>query len=69
MYYECRRDTLWWDVIEVIITHSKEVATDRGNIIGLRRVGHRTILSKTNALRGEDIEFRLNGRSNQGGSK
>ena len=66
MYYECHRDKLWWNVIEVIITHSKEVATDRGDIIGLRRVGHCTILSKTNALRGEDIEFGLNGRISQG---
>jgi hypothetical protein len=52
-------DILWWDVIEVVIAHPKEIPTDRRNVVGLRKVGHGTILSKTNTLRGEDIEFRL----------
>jgi hypothetical protein len=46
-------------VIEVIISHSKEVPTGGRNVVWLGRVGQRTILGKTNTLRGEDIEFRL----------
>lgn len=67
--YESDWDTLWWDVIQIIITHSPEVPTDRRNVVRLRRVGQRTILVKTNALRSEGIEFRLNGRISWIGGK
>lgn len=56
---------LCWDVIKVVIPHSPEVTTDRRNIVGLRRVCHRTILIKTNALLGKGIEFGLNERMRQ----
>lgn len=67
--YESDWDTLWWDVIQIIITHSPEVPTDRRNVVRLRRVGQGTILVKTNALRSEGIEFRLNGRISWIGGK
>jgi hypothetical protein len=57
----CHCDTLWWNIEKVIISHSKEVSTDGRSVVGLRRVGHRAILMKANALRSEGIEDRLNG--------
>jgi hypothetical protein len=58
-------DILRWDVIEVIITHSKEVPTDGRSIVGLRGVSHGTILIQTNTLCGEGIEFRLSETNGQ----
>src|SRR5260370_587138 len=57
----CHCDTLWWDDVKAIICHSEEVTTDGRNVVGLGRVGQRAILIKTNTLRSEGIEDRLNG--------
>jgi hypothetical protein len=65
--YRC--NTLWWDVVKVVISHSKEITTDGRSIVGLRRVGHRAILNKTNALGSEGVEDRLNeGHSQEEGT-
>ena len=58
-------DTLCWDVVQVVISHSPEVTTDGRNVVGLGRVGYGEVLIKTNALRSKFIEGRLNGRRNQ----
>ena len=62
---QCRCDRLCWDVVQIVVCHSPEVTTDGRNIVGLGRVGHSVILIKTNALRRELIEGRLNGGHNQ----
>ena len=67
VHYECHSDTLWWDVVEVIISHSPKVTPDGRSVVGLGRMGQRAILIKTNTLRSEGIEDRLNRRSGQDG--
>jgi hypothetical protein len=52
--------------VKVIVTHSSEVSTDHRNGIGLSQ---HAILSKMNALRGEEIEFGLNEKTSQVESK
>ena len=46
-------DSLWWDVIEVIIGKTPKVTTDYGHVVGLRGMGHGIILIEKNALTGE----------------
>jgi hypothetical protein len=55
-----------WNPVKVIVTQTSEVSTDHRNGIELSQ---RTILSKVDALRNEEIEFGLNEKTSQVESK
>ena len=55
-----------WNPVKVIVTQTSEVSTDHRNGIELSQ---RTILSKVDALRSEEIEFGLNEKTSQVESK
>ena len=46
-------DSLWWDVVEVIIAHTPEIATNCCHIIWLRRMRYGIKLIEKDALRCE----------------
>jgi hypothetical protein len=43
-------DSLWWDVIEIIIPNAPKVTTSCRHVIGLRGMGQGIILIEKNAL-------------------
>ena len=50
-----------WDVFQVIIVQSPEVASPGGEIVGLARVGYAIVASEKDTLCGEVLEDRLGG--------